>query len=56
MDATRIKMATELSKECERLGGVWIATPYISSSSNTLFNDFYTETSANTMWGHCTKP
>ena len=56
MDEITMAMSNELSQECERLGGVWIATPYISSSSDTLFDDFYTETSANTMWGYCTKP
>ena len=55
MDEINTSMSNELSKECERLGGVWVATPYISSSA-ILFNDFYTETSANTMWGYCTKP
>lgn len=55
MDEIHTSMSTELSQECERLGGVWIAIPYISSD-NTLFETFYTETSANTMWGHCIKP
>ena len=59
MDEMRTSMSNELSKECERLGGVWVATPYIPSENghtNPLFETFYTETSANTMWGHCAKP
>ena len=55
MDEISTSMSNELSKECERLGGVWVATPYILSN-DTLFDDFYTEASANTMWGYCAKP
>ena len=54
MDEIRTAMSNELSKECERLGGIWVDTPY--ESTDTLFETFYTETSANTVWGHCAKP
>ena len=55
MEEIRTSMSTELSKECERLGGVWVADPLVSSD-NELFEPFYTETSANTTWGYCRNP
>ncbi len=55
MDATRIKMATELSKECERLGGFWVSTP-TDTTNPTLYKLFYDQTSAHTAWGYCQTP
>lgn len=51
MDAIRVDMARELSKECERLGGTWIDS--IPSATEKTLPKFYTETSASTNWGYC---
>lgn len=56
MDKMRISMGQELSKECERTGGIWVTTPYPSSSSIELQEKFYTETGTNKTWGYCKSP
>ena len=55
MDKMRISMGQELSKECERLGGIWITTPY-TDTSIPLQEQFYTETGTNKKWGYCKAP
>lgn len=58
MDKMRISMGTELSRECERLGGVWVTNAYNAStdSSTALLEQFYNETGANKSWGYCRAP
>ncbi len=54
MNKMRISMGNELSKECERLGGIWVTTPYNESDSTIQLQDqFYTETGSNKKWGYC---
>ena len=62
MDSIRVNMATELSKECDRLGGTWVSAQWIPNADNqqqlditkhVLYNYFYDETGANTKWGYC---
>lgn len=67
MDSVRVAMAKELSTECDRLGGVWVDTPWVDVQPNAYgkldglhdytgdaqYKLFYTETSANTQWGYC---
>lgn len=62
MDKIRGDMATELSRECERLGGTWVDTVWIDTddtkgkhdiTGDELDKKFYSETSANTQWGYC---
>lgn len=61
MDTIRVEMATELSKECERLGGVWFDTQWLDENdddkhdktNHSLFKGFYDETGSNTKWGYC---
>ena len=62
MDSIRVNMATELSKECDRLGGTWVSAQWIPNKDNqqqhditkhVLYNYFYDETGANTKWGYC---
>ena len=55
MDKMRIAMGQELSKECERLGGTWVTTPYTDTSIE-LQEQFYTETGTDKMWGYCKTP
>ena len=55
MDKMRISMGTELSRECERLGGIWVTTPY-TNTSIALLEQFYTETGTNKNWGYCRAP
>lgn len=55
MDKMRIDMSNELSIECERLGGIWVTTPYIDTSI-ALQEQFYTETGTNKNWGYCRAP
>ena len=55
MDDTRGKMAKELSKECERLGGIWVSTP-TDTTNTTRYKLFYDQTSAHTAWGYCQTP
>ncbi len=55
MDDTRVKMAKELSKECERLGGIWVSTP-TDTTNTTRYKLFYDQTSAHTAWGYCQTP
>lgn len=55
MDKIRISMGTELSRECERLGGIWVSTPY-TNTSIALLEQFYTETGTNKKWGYCRAP
>lgn len=55
MDKMRISMGTELSSECERLGGIWVTTPY-TNTSIALLEQFYTETGTNKNWGYCRAP
>lgn len=61
MGTIRSNMATELSRECERLDGVWVDTQWIDKTADgkhditgdELDKKFYSETSANTQWGYC---
>ena len=69
MDSIRADMASELSKECERLGGIWVNTPWVDEINNKYgtpgpdklhdktgqqqFKYFYDETGSNTKWGFC---
>lgn len=55
MDKMRISMGQELSRECERLGGIWVTTPYTNTSIK-LQDQFYTETGTNKNWGYCKAP
>ncbi len=55
MDTLRAQIAQSLSTECERLGGVWVSTP-TTADDETLYPEFYAETSANTKWGYCKQP
>lgn len=70
MDSVRVAMAKELSTECDRLGGVWVDTPWVDVqrdadgqldglhdyTGDAQYKLFYTETSANTQWGYCRPP
>ncbi len=64
MSQIHVDMATSLSAECDRLGGIWIDTPWINNKGQTmneikghvLYERFYTETGANTKWGYCATP
>lgn len=60
MDSIKVKMGKELSTECERLGGIWVDTPWAELkakySSYAQWPMFYTETSSNTKWGSCVNP
>lgn len=56
MDATRVKMAQELSKECQRLGGIWVSTPPSNTDTDKKYTLFYEQTSAHTDWGYCSNP
>ena len=55
MDKMRISMSQELSRECERLGGIWITNPYNEETDSDikLYEQFYTETGTNKKWGYC---
>lgn len=61
MDDVQAALSKELSKECERLGGVWVSVQwqddnkdgYHDITDETLLNVFYTTTYANTLWGYC---
>lgn len=62
MDQIHADMATELARECERLGGTWNINIWIDEDKKDnkhdthldyLHNDFYNKTSANTKWGYC---
>ena len=44
IDKTHIAMNQELSKECERLDGIWVSNPYPENSNIALHDAFYTET------------
>lgn len=55
MDKMRISMGQELSRECERLGGIWVTTPYTNTSVK-LLDVFYTETGTDKNWGYCKSP
>lgn len=62
MSQIRVDMAKSLSAECERLGGIWVDTPWYTADNqntmekikgHTLHERFYNETGANTKWGYC---
>ena len=67
MTQLRTDMSNALSRECERLGGIWVDTPWVDLpnepqttsdgvhdvTGQTLYTVFYAETSANTQWGFC---
>ena len=62
MSQIRVDMAKSLSAECERLGGIWVDTPWNTADNqntmekikgHTLHERFYNETGANTKWGYC---
>ncbi len=58
MDSIKSQMGRELAQECERLGGVWIATPLTAAElveDTKELEFFYSETSSNRKWGHCQK-
>jgi len=70
MDEMHQQMSTELSKECERLGGIWVNLVWQDNTDGSAnenapdgkhdtsgliqFAEFYKETAANTSWGYCT--
>lgn len=64
MDEIHVSMAESLSKECERLVGEWINTPWSDydlnnkndNTGHTKLKKFYDETSANDQWGFCSDP
>ncbi|MBN1324630.1 MAG: hypothetical protein JW974_00175 [Alphaproteobacteria bacterium] len=60
MDSLKVEMGKELSTECERLGGIWVDTPWAILSDKypnyEQWDLFYTETSSNTKWGSCVDP
>lgn len=65
MDKVKVDMASQLSNECERLGGIWVDTPgvklddggfdvdLIENAGDIAYKLFYDETSANQRWGYC---
>ena len=68
MDKVKSDMGRELSKECERLGGLWVSTIWVDIgpldsqgqtdgthdvTGDTLLKIFYDTTSTNTKWGYC---
>ena len=64
MDSVRRDMATQLSAECERLGGTWVDTQWVDNANDTAdgvhdktghtqLKYFYDETGANSKWGYC---
>lgn len=61
MDEIHKEMASELAKECERLGGIWVNTAWRADENNEKhatredyrYKLFYDNTSANTEWGYC---
>ncbi|MDR1337851.1 MAG: hypothetical protein LBJ73_02365 [Rickettsiales bacterium] len=55
MDRIKVQMGVQLSAECERRTGVWVSTPW-DTTSNDKHALFYTETSSNTKWGYCKVP
>lgn len=57
MGKLRIAMTNELSAECERMGGIWVTTPYdATDTSVTLLEQFYIDTGSDKQWGYCKKP
>ena len=59
MDSVRTDMATVLKTECEKLGGVWLATYETNDEgnpTNTPLANFYNETNAHLGWGLCREP
>lgn len=70
MDSVRVAMAQALSAECDRLGGVWVDTPWVDEqldadgqldglhdyTGDMQYKRFYTETGSNTQWGYCRPP
>lgn len=65
MSQIHVDMAKSLSAECERLGGIWVDTPWNTADNtdtmatvkgHSLHERFYTETGANTKWGYCATP
>lgn len=62
MDEMHQQMSTELSKECERLGGIWVNLAWKDDNSDgvhdtselTQFTEFYKQTAASPLWGYCT--
>lgn len=72
MDQIRVDMAKALSKECERLDGVWVSTEWKDTETegvanggpdgkhdttgNKKYRKFYDETGANDKWGFCAEP
>lgn len=55
MDKMHISMSNELSRECERFGGIWVTNPYTNTKIE-LQEQFYTETGSNKQWGYCKSP
>lgn len=59
MDTVKVAMVKELSKECERLGGLWFDAPFTElKKRNPAYEQhegYMTETSANPKWGSCLK-
>ena len=61
MDEIHQAMSTELSQECERLGGEWVNTVWQAESreythstrGDYRLKHFYDTTGANTKWGYC---
>lgn len=61
MNDTRAKLVAELSKECTNMSGIWIDIPWQDengdgkhdTTGDLIYNNFYTTTGANTLWGYC---
>lgn len=64
MTNVRVALVQELSKECERLNGIWVDLPWTDANSDgyhdttgdKLFISFHTSTGANKQWGYCKQP
>lgn len=64
MTNVRAALIQELSKECERLNGIWVDMPWTDTDSDgyhdttgdKLFQPFHTSTNANKLWGYCRQP
>ena len=61
MTNVRATLAQELSKECDRNGGIWVDIAWQDvnldgrhdSTNDQLLKIFYINTSANKLWGYC---
>ncbi len=61
MNQIRTELVAALSKECTDQSGTWVDIPWSDSDNDglhdttgdSLFNNFYTTTGANALWGYC---